>query len=73
MIVSNEHSKVMIEYWHLVNGDTYAVEVVGNNAIGVCGPLHYSEVTEDNRQNHNFEFNDEDNEWIMEQEVVKVT
>jgi len=67
-----------IQYWGLVNGDTFAVQLTSNGSpldsrvTGICGPLHHGEVTEHNRKTGNFEFNAEDIEWIKTQEINSI-
>lgn len=65
------------QYWqHKTSGDVYAVGVSsvfdGANERELveeaCGPLHYSEVTEKNLQDGNFNSDPDTTEWIRQNE-----
>jgi len=65
--VEQESSRA--EYWAIApSGETYAVEIMDGKVTGVCGALHYTEVTRANLEDGNFEYTDEDVAWIQDQE-----
>jgi len=62
-----------VEYWDVFpNGETYAVEILDGKVVGVCGALHYTEVTQKNAEELNFDFTDEDVAWMQEQDHHRV-
>jgi len=62
-----------VEYWMVVpSGETYAVEIINGEVVGVCGSLHYTDVTQKNAEELNFNFTDEGVAWILGQECNQV-
>lgn len=52
---------------HNPDGEVYAVQLEeGKQVISACGPLHHSEVTQENIKSYNFDSEMELVEWIQE-------
>ena len=70
---AEQRAESRVEYWTVSpSGETYAVRLLDGKAVGVCGSLHYTEVTQKNAEEENFDFTDEDVAWILEQECHQV-
>ena len=54
----------MYQYWQDRAGETYAVRIESGHVTGVCGPLHYSEVTAANLPNMHYDDEPESAEYI---------
>lgn len=46
---------------HFPSGEVFAINFENDELVGICGPLHYSEVTKENLKANNFEFEYKDN------------
>ena len=70
---ATEATALTVEYWDVQpSGETYAVEILDGKVVGVCGALHYTEVTQKNAEELNFDFTDEDVAWMQEQDHHRV-
>lgn len=55
------------QYVKAPNGDIYACKYSYNTWEAQCGPLHYSEITQSNLDNDNFNWEDPDGEVLSDE------